>query len=148
MLSLPLTLAIIQSLLVRCAGEVYAIPLASVAEVLDHDDLPVDAMGGAPVVTWRDGRVMPLYRLSALLGVTDDATGPPRPGEHLVIVEAGESACALVVDALVGRQEIVIKSLARVFRDIRGLAGATVLGDGSVALILDPHQLFAAREVV
>jgi two-component system, chemotaxis family, sensor kinase CheA len=147
-LSLPLTLAIIQSLLVRCAGEVYAIPLASVAEVLDHDDLPVETMGGAPVVTRRDGRVMPLLRLSALLRVSDDATGSPRRGEHLVIVEAGESACALVVDALVGRQEIVIKSLAPVFRDIRGLAGATVLGDGSVALILDPHQLFVTREVV
>jgi two-component system chemotaxis sensor kinase CheA len=95
----------------------------------------------------RDGRVVPLLRLGALLGVCEDATSPPRPGEHIVLMESGDDARGLVVDSLVGRQEIVIKPLARVFRGIRGLGGATVLGDGSVALILDPRQVFLMGEV-
>lgn len=142
-LSLPLTVAIIQSLLVRSGGQVYAVPLGAVGEVLAHGELPVDTVEGAPVLTMRDGRVVPLLRLGALLGVSDDAVSLPRPGEHIVLMESGEDARGLVVDALVGRQEIVIKPLARVFRGIRGLGGATVLGDGSVALILDPRQMFS-----
>ena len=142
-LSLPLTVAIIQSLLVSSGGQVYAVPLGAVGEVFAHGELPVDTVEGAPVLTMRDGRVVPLLRLGALLGVSGDATSPPRPGEHIVLMESGEDARGLVVDALVGRQEIVIKPLASVFRGIRGLGGATVLGDGSVALILDPRQMFS-----
>lgn len=141
-LALPLTLAIIQALLVRSRGQAYAIPLGSVDEVLASDELPVDTVEAGPVVTLRDGRVVPLHRLDALVGETKDFTKPPQHGEHVVVIESGDTVAALTVGEMEGRQEIVIKPLASMFRSIRGLSGATVLGDGSVALILDPRLLF------
>jgi len=145
-LTLPLTLAIIQSLLVRCGPQVYAIPLGAVSEVYASDELPVDTVESGPVLTLRDDRVVPIYRLEALVGDSDDPLRPPAPGEHIVLLDPGDTPRALTVGGLVGRQEIVIKPLARIFKSIRGLGGATVLGDGSVALILDPRQLFSMGE--
>jgi two-component system, chemotaxis family, sensor kinase CheA len=146
-LVLPLTLAIIQSLLVSSGGQTYAIPLGAVTEVFAFDELQVDTVDAGPVVTLRDGRVVPLYRLDALVGAAEDGSAAPREGEHIVLVESGEQPRGLTVGGMVGRQEIVIKPLDRMFKPVRGLGGATVLGDGSVALILDPRALFAMGEV-
>jgi two-component system chemotaxis sensor kinase CheA len=142
-LSLPLTLAIIQALLVSTNGQTFALPLGAVTEVFAPDEIDADTVDAMPVVTLRDGRVVALHRLDVLLGFCDDATRLPGPHEHIVLVEMGDTARALAVESLEGRQEIVIKPLSRMFRGVRGLGGATVLGDGSVALILDPRMMFS-----
>jgi two-component system chemotaxis sensor kinase CheA len=145
-LSLPLTLAIIQALLLEAGGQTFALPLSFVSEVYASEDVDVDTIDGGPVMTLRDGRVIPLYRLDVLIGSHDDHTRPPEPGERVVLVEIGEQARGLTVSSLLGRQEVVIKPLAKMLKQIRGLGGATVLGDGSVALILDPRMLFSMGE--
>ena len=142
-LSLPLTLAIIQALLVRSSGQTFALPLGAVTEVFAPDEIDAGSVDGMPVVTLRDGRIVSLHRLDVLLGFSDDATRLPGPREHVVLVETGDVARALSVESLTGRQEIVIKPLSGIFAGVSGLSGATVLGDGSVALILDPRALFA-----
>jgi two-component system chemotaxis sensor kinase CheA len=142
-LSLPLTLAIIQALLLDAGGQIFALPLSFVSEVFDVADIDAGSVDGAPVITLRDGRVVPLYRLDVLVGSHDDHTRQAEHGEHVLLVELAGQARALTVTRLLGRQEIVIKPLARMIRQIRGLGGATVLGDGSVALILDPRMLFS-----
>jgi len=142
-LSLPLTLAIIQALLVSTNGQTFALPLGAVTEVFAPDEIDAGTVDSMPVLTLRDGRVVALHRLDVLLGYSDDAARLPGPNEHVVLVEMGDVARALAVEALTGRQEIVIKPLSRMFRGVRGLGGATVLGDGSVALILDPRMMFS-----
>lgn len=142
-LSLPLTLAIVQALLVRAGGLVLALPLSYVGEVFAPGEVVVDTVEGGPVLSLRDGRVVPLYRLDVLIGSHDDEGRQPGEGEYVVLVEQGDQARGLTVDGLVGRQEVVIKPLAKMLRQITGLGGATVLGDGSVALILDPRRLFS-----
>jgi two-component system chemotaxis sensor kinase CheA len=145
-LSLPLTLAIIQALLLDAGGQTFALPLSFVNEVYAAEDVDIDTIDGGPVMTLRDGRVIPLYRLDVLIGSHDDHTRPPEQGEHVVLVEIADQARGLTVSRLVGRQEVVIKPLAKMLKQIRGLGGATVLGDGSVALILDPRMLFSMGE--
>lgn len=142
-LSLPLTLAIIQALLLDAGGQTFALPLSFVSEVYASEDVDVDSIDGGPVMTLRDGRVIPLYRLDVLIGSHDDHARSPEPGERVVLVEIGDQARGLTVSRLLGRQEVVIKPLAKMLKQIRGLGGATVLGDGSVALILDPRMLFS-----
>jgi two-component system, chemotaxis family, sensor kinase CheA len=144
-LALPLTLAIIQALLVRSSDQIYAIPLGAVTEVLGYDDLPVETVDLQPVLTLRDGRVVQLDTLDGIVGVADDARLPLR-SRNIVLLEWGEAARAIGVDDLVGRQEIVIKPLSGMFAGVSGLSGATVLGDGSIALILDPRALFVSGE--
>lgn len=142
-LSLPLTLAIIQALLLNAGGQVFAIPLSFVTEVFASDEVDVNTVDGGPVLMLRDGRVVPLYRLEVLMGTADDHARAPEPGENVVLVELDDKTRGLTVTHVVGRQEVVIKPLASILKQIRGLGGATVLGDGSVALILDPRMLFA-----
>jgi two-component system chemotaxis sensor kinase CheA len=142
-LSLPLTLAIIQALLVSAAGQVFALPLSFVGEVFARTEVEIDSVEGGPVLCLRDGRVVPLYRLDVLIGSHDDHGRAPDEAENIVLIEHGDIARGLTVSTLVGRQEIVIKPLAKILRQIRGLGGATVLGDGRVALILDPRALFS-----
>jgi two-component system chemotaxis sensor kinase CheA len=97
------------------------------------------------VLTLRDGRVVTLDTLDDIVGV-DERDEAPLRSRNVVLLEWGEAARAIGVDDLVGRQEIVIKPLAGMFAGVSGLSGATVLGDGSVALILDPRALFASGE--
>ncbi len=141
-LSLPLTLAIIQALLVTAGDQVFALPLSFVTEVFAREDVDVDTVEGSPIMSLRDGTVAPLYRLDVLIGAQDDPEPGGGIGEHVVLIEVGDQMRALTVNGVVGRQEIVIKPLAKMLKQIRGLGGATVLGDGSVALILDPRLLF------
>lgn len=145
-LTLPLTLAIIQALLVTSGSETYALPLSSVDEVLGADDMALDTVDGFPVAVDRDGAVVPVHHLHALLGYSDEHKRMPAPGEHLVLVESAGQRRALVVERLLGRREIVIKPLSRMLRGVRGIGGATVLGDGRVALIIDQRTIFPSRE--
>lgn len=141
-LSIPLTLAIVQALLLNAGGMTFALPLSFVGEVFGWDEVTVDTVEGGPCLSLRDGRVVPLYRLDVLIGAHDERGRRPEEGDFVVLVEQGDQARGMTVSGLVGRQEIVVKPLAKMLRHIRGLGGATVLGDGSVALILDPRMLF------
>ncbi len=145
-LVLPLTLAIIQALLIARGPEIYALPLVSVNEVMDPEEALVDTVDGSPVIVLRDGQVIGLHHFDILMGFADDARKAPQPSEHIVLIDVSGHTRALVVERLVGRQEVVIKPLSKIFRNAKGLAGATVLGDGRVALIIDPRTLFPARE--
>jgi len=140
-LMLPLTLAIIQALLVACDDQVFAIPLTAVDEVLGLDEVTIETVEGRWVAVLRGGEVVPIQRLDGVCGVSEPGDGRPAEGDHIVIIHSGEETRALSTPRLIGRQEIVIKPLSPLFRGLRGIGGATVLGDGRVALILDPRTL-------
>jgi two-component system chemotaxis sensor kinase CheA len=137
-LKIPLTLAIIQSLMVGAQEEYYAIPLSSVLETVRIDEDEIFSVEGRSVMRLRD-EVLSLVKLSGIFGVEqvmDD-------GEHTYVVVLGlaESKLGLIVDALVGQEEIVIKSLGEYLQGIEGIAGATMRGDGRVTLIVDVAAL-------
>lgn len=133
-LKIPLTLAIIQSLLVGTQEEIYAIPLASVKETVR---VPLDniyTIEGKNVLRLRD-EVLSLVRLSDLFGVERVFDGGQQT--YVVIVHAAESKLGVIVDTLIGQEEIVIKSLGNYLQNINGIAGGTIRGDGKVTLIID-----------
>ena len=145
-LTLPLTLAIIQALLVGVGDQTFAIPLSAVEEIMFGGDVTVDTVDSAPVVVLRDGEVVPVFSLGILLGLVEGAQVIPSDSDNIVLVGAAGTHKALLVDELQGRCEIVIKPLSRMFSSVGGLGGATVLGDGRVALIIDPRTVFSGRE--
>ncbi len=136
-IKLPLTLAIIQALLVRVADELYAIPLDSVIESqrVEMDD--VRTVHGNEVITLR-GQVVPLLRIADFFEL-----GGERDPEKVMIVIVGLQGrqVGLVVDSFQGEQEIVIKPLSDVVGRVAGISGATILGNGSISLIIDVHAL-------
>ncbi|MBT9143851.1 MAG: Chemotaxis protein CheA [Dehalococcoidia bacterium] len=134
---LPLTLAIIKALLVEVAGEIYAIPIESIRENLYVAPQDIKTIRGEKVINVRS-EVLPLIYLGEMLGMQTDSSEEIL---SVVVVEAADRKTGLVVDVLLGQQEIVIKSLSRAVEGIRGVAGATVLGNGRVALILDVSSL-------
>ncbi|MDH4557846.1 chemotaxis protein CheA [Pseudomonas sp. BN417] len=137
---LPLTLAILDGLIVAVARTHYVIPLTYIVESLQPKAADIRSLGGEEGAVIRvRGEYLPLISLHDLLGETT----PPLPAEQsiVVILEADGRHFALQVDDLVGQQQVVIKSLEQNFRRIDGIAGATIMGDGSVALILDVDAL-------
>ena len=136
-LRLPLTLAIVRALLARVGDEVYAVPMTHVSETVELRPEIQRAVQGREVLMMRD-QVLPLVRLRSLVDFEGEA---PRGLEQVVVVELAERRAALVVDALIGQQEIVVKQFDGV-QDARSLfGGATILGDGAPALILDVSSL-------
>lgn len=132
---LPLTLAILDGLLVSLAEEVYVVPLLSVVESFRPRQGEVKRLANGTEVVQVRGEVVPILRLHRVLN-TENTTTEPSHG-LLVIVEDHDSKFALLVDDLIGQQQAVIKNLETNFRKVNGIAGATILGDGRVALILD-----------
>jgi two-component system chemotaxis sensor kinase CheA len=137
-LRLPLTLAIIQSLLVDVEGEVYSIPLSSVLESLKVNQRQFHLIGNREILKLRD-MVLPLVRLDRVFGV--ERREELNDYCYVVVVGTVEKRIGLVVTRLVGQQEVAIKSLGRYLANIPGIAGSTILGDGRVALIIDPVSL-------
>ncbi len=135
---LPLTLAIIQALMVVVGGEKYAISLASIQTIEDVAPEDIRLVENKEVMTLR-GSVIPIIRLDREL----DTVSTRQPGENLVVAIArkGEKLAGLVVDELIGQQEIVIKSLGKYINKTSIISGATVLGDGEIALIIDTNAL-------
>ncbi len=135
---LPLTLAIIQALMVEIRNEKYAIALGSISNI---EDIPVNEIKyvQAKEVIHLRGSVIPIVRLDKLLDIEPKEKEP----DHLtvVIVQKGDQQAGLVVDNLIGQQEIVIKSLGKYINGNKLISGATILGDGDVALILDVNTL-------
>lgn len=137
---LPLTLAIIKTLLVKSAGQLYAIPVEVIKENVYLGKEEIKSIRTNPVVNLR-GEVIALYTLSSLLGF--GFSDMPEGDCPLVIVEAANRKAGFVVDDFVGQQEIMIKSLGSYLKGLKGIAGATVLGDGSVTLIVDVAGLLS-----
>ncbi|MBJ6752414.1 chemotaxis protein CheA [Geomonas anaerohicana] len=130
---LPLTLAIITALMVEVAGETYAVPLSGVLESVQVQAAEFHDTGNGEVIMLRD-RVLPLHRLDRFFG---RESGAQKEQEYVVVVASGDKKGGLVVDRLVGQQEIVIKGLDDYLGELPGISGGTVLGDGRVSLIID-----------
>jgi len=138
---LPLTLAILPSLMVEIAGDAFAMPMESVAEIVGVGREQLSTVGGRRVATVR-GSVVPLLRLADMLRFHGSAAaGSPAQTSTLVIIGQQGRQVGLVVDRVLGEEDIVIKSIAENYKNVPGIAGASVLGDGRVALILDVPAL-------
>jgi two-component system chemotaxis sensor kinase CheA len=138
-IQLPLTLAIIEGLLVAVGESQFVLPLAAVEECVQLTREDVERGHGSRVASVR-GELVPYLRLREIFGVCGD-----RPDlEQIAIVRHEESRCGFVVDAVVGQHQTVIKSLGKMLRTVKGLSGATILGDGTVALIVDLPALIPA----
>ncbi|SNR82335.1 two-component system, chemotaxis family, sensor kinase CheA [Humidesulfovibrio mexicanus] len=141
-LTLPLTLAIIDALMVQVGKDMYAIPLDAVSETTKIEVERLSEVNHRKAITLR-GEVLGIIELSDLLGL------PPNPEDRdilpVVIIHDNDRRLGIVVDRLLERQEIVIKPLGQYLNgfEIRGISGATIMGDGSVVLILDPHEVYS-----
>ncbi len=136
---LPLTLAIIQALLVHVGDEKYAIPLNNIREITTIQEENIRKVQGKEVVLFRQ-TTLPILRLADLLSVEGLHERESDEEFTVVIINHGDKTFGLVVDALIGQQEVVIKSLGRYLATIKGIAGATILGNGTVALIVDTNS--------
>jgi two-component system chemotaxis sensor kinase CheA len=142
-LRIPLTLAIIDGLLVRVGEGRYVIPLTAVEECLELSREQDVRSTGRSLLSVRD-QFVPFLRLREIF-----QTGtPPDPFQKVVVVSTGEGRVGLVVDQIIGDHQTVIKSLSKLHADIETFSGATILGDGGVALILDvPHLVEAGQRL-
>ena len=145
---LPLTLSITQALMIYVGDQQFAIPIASVSNIIEF---PVDridelSVGDNPLLNYQD-QVYPYLHLGARLGIP---TGAARNGKKVpvLIARAGQREVAMQVDGLGGTREIVIKALGPQLVEIKGLAGATILGDGRVVLILDAPGLWFREDAI
>jgi len=140
-ITLPLTLAIIPSMIIGCAGERYAIPQSSIAELVRVPEADIETkicrVKGAEVLRLR-GALLPLVRLDSALGLrsVDEHVSRPKSA-NIIVLETGQMRYGLLVDSLHDNEEIVVKPLGKHVKELGYLAGATILGDGYVALILD-----------
>jgi two-component system chemotaxis sensor kinase CheA len=144
-IKLPLTLAIIQGLLVRVHSEIYALPLSAVVEVVNTDLNQIYSVNQNEVIRIRN-QVFPLIRMDKVLKTpTSEDTLENR---YVVVVGLADKRLGLVVDELLGQKEIVIKSLGEYLGHIRGMSGSTILGDGRVIMILDIEELIQAAHTI
>lgn len=134
---LPLTLAIIQALMINVADDKYAIPLSNIQNIEDVYKKDIKLVQNQEVIVVRD-EIIPIIRLRDVLGLPEEEDKDMMMG---VIVKKGEKQVGFIVDSLIGQQEIVIKSLGKYLSGIDIIAGATILGNGEVALILDVNSL-------
>ncbi|MDB6062956.1 MAG: cheA 3 [Verrucomicrobiaceae bacterium] len=134
-IKVPLTLAIMPTLMVMLGQQTFALPLASVNEIFHMDLRRVNVVDGREMITVRE-KAIPLFFLKNWL--VKNSYGEPRPQEaHVVIVSVGIQRVGFVVDQLIGQEEVVIKPLGKMLQGTPGMAGATITGDGRIALILD-----------
>lgn len=136
---LPLTLAIIQALMVMVGDEKYALPLNSIKEITTINSKDIRKVQNQEVVLYRNN-TLPILRMNNILKVNLDLED--KDEIIVVVVKKGDKMAGLVVDDLIGQQEIVIKSLGKYLSGIKIIAGATILGNGQIALIVDPNSLF------
>ena len=135
--TLPITLAIVSALLVRVSGNVFAVPLSSVSEALVLHEREVRRIDGREILTLR-GRSLPIMRLAEVFSLNTASAFDRR---YVVVASLGSRRLGLVVDHLIGQQDIVIKPLGKSLDSVRGFAGATELGDQRVSLVLDAASL-------
>lgn len=144
-IKLPLTLAIIQGLLVRVQSEIYALPLSAVVEVVNTDLNQIYSVNQNEVIRIRN-QVFPLIRMDKVLKTP--SAEDTLENRYVVVVGLADKRLGLVVDELLGQKEIVIKSLGEYLGHIRGMSGSTILGDGRVIMILDIEELIQAAHTI
>jgi len=151
-LKLPLTLAILESMLVRSGTETFAIPLYAVSEAIRLESDEIETIQGGEVIEHRD-RVVPVIRLGDALDVQTPNGGGQRisgrgdrGNKYAVIVSVAHRRAALLVDDLISQEEVVIKSLGDYLKAVPGIAGSTILGDGQVIMVLDVGELVQKEE--
>jgi two-component system chemotaxis sensor kinase CheA len=136
-LRLPVTLAIVRALITTVGGERYALPLSYVAETVEFGQAQRTTVEGREAMVLRE-RVVPLVHLRELLGAAGD---PPSPKRPVIVLEIGERRAGVVVDGMLGQQEVVVKGFDAPRGTLRVFSGATIMGDGVPALILDAGGL-------
>lgn len=134
---IPLTLAIIHALLIKLSNEIFAIPLSSITEIINISNNQIRNVQGQEIVLFR-GKTLPIIRLKNILNISDTEE---KDDLIVVVVKKGDKQAGLIVDDLIGQQEIVIKSLGKYLGGVKYLSGATILGNGNVSLILDINSL-------
>jgi len=139
-LKIPLTLAIIEGLLVRIGREFFVVPLSSVDGIIEIPKADIASMGERRIISYRD-EFVPYVALRGFFGTEEDDASEEPEIEQMVIASAQDSRVGFVVDQVIGDNQTVIKPLGRLYRDVEGISGATILGDGTVALILDINRL-------
>ncbi len=144
LIRLPLTLAVIDGLVVKVGGERYILPITSIERSLRPKPEQLSSVQGRGEMVSIRGKVLPLYRLHRLFNVTPDTEDPAR--SLVVIVQDNEKRCCLLVDALLGQQQVVIKSLGESMGGVEGVSGGAILGDGNVSMILDVPGILAMAE--
>jgi two-component system chemotaxis sensor kinase CheA len=150
---LPLTLAIMEGLIVRVGSHNFVIPITSIVETVCLEPKEIHSIAAQGEVALVRGEAIPLIRLNRIFGLarSEDAVSAAiesdvRNQRHLlVVVENNDQSAALEVDELLGQQQIVVKSLERNFERLDGALGATILGDGRAALILDAQAIIQRR---
>jgi two-component system chemotaxis sensor kinase CheA len=141
-IKLPLTMAIIDGLVVRVGEDRFILPSTSVQMALRPSREHVSTIHGQGEVLDLRGKLLPLHRLHRRFGIPSDAA---QPWEGIVvIVEHSGKVSALLVDEMVSKQEVVIKNLGAFMQNLPGVSGGAILGDGNIALILDPGTLLQA----
>ena len=146
LIKIPLTLAIMAALIVEVAGERFAVPQFSVVELVRTGEAaghPVEMINDTAVLRLRD-KLLPLIDFAQLLGLKNDEASPRRVrdmGLTAVVIQVGASVFGVLVDKVFRTEEIVVKPMSRVLRNVRMFSGNTILGDGSVIMIIDPNAL-------
>ncbi|MCE5250231.1 chemotaxis protein CheA [bacterium] len=144
-IKLPLTTAIIDGMLVQIGEERYIIPTLSVRQLVRPEEQEINTVVGRGKTAMIRGKLLPLIKLSEVLGIEN---GQKDTSESvLVVVEDSERVVALQVDSLLGKQEVVIKTLGEQFKDLKGVAGGAILGDGKIGLILDVRSIINSDEI-
>ena len=143
-LRLPMSLAILRVLMVKARGEVYAVPLANVSRILRLESGQLERMGNRQILRL-DGQVMPAIRLAEVLGAKTEEAEELNPRQPVLIVDVGGERAAILVDELLLAREVVVKTLGSLVRKVRGVTGATILGDGGIVLIVNTSELFEAQ---
>ena len=138
LITLPVTLAILQALIVEAAGRTYAMPLNSVLEIATVKETDIRTLEGREVLDLR-ASTLPLVRLSELFQL--EAVGPMSSRKHVIVIGVAQERLGIVVDGLAGQRDIVIKPLGAVLGPVRGIAGATDLGHRKTVLVIDVGQL-------
>ena len=145
-IKIPLTLAIVPALIVESAGERFAIPQLAVVELVRiqaNSETRIERIKGAPVLRLRD-ELLPIVLLSRLLGVKHDADEEKVEEGFIAVMQVGHQTFGIVVDAVFHTEEIVIKPMSSMLRQIPMFSGSTILGDGRVILIIDPNGIAQA----
>ncbi|MDY0300755.1 MAG: chemotaxis protein CheA [Trichlorobacter sp.] len=137
---LPITLAIIKALIVFCAGRIYAIPITSVIESIILSADQIRTVEGKEVISLRE-QTLPLVRLENFFRI--ERIGKPADEQYVVVVGVAEKRLGLVVDDLIGQQDIVIKTLGEAFKTLKGISGAADLGDQRTILVLDSGSIIS-----
>lgn len=136
-ISLPLTLAIIQSLMVKASGNIYAVPISPIEETLIISTRDIKEIAGQKVAIVR-GRIYPIFELSEILS---GSTNGHREERYLLVISSGDRRFCIAVDELLGQEEVVIKAIDGKYTDSSYVLGATITGDGRVVLIIDPSGI-------